>query len=103
MLKSDDPEWFFFCPLEYKYPKSKKFNRSTTFGHWKATGNECAIKGTNDRVIATKKTLVYYLKGTGNEPDVKTDWVIHEYHDAIVTFDDDDDDDTKVCFVIARF
>jgi len=87
------------CPCDYKYEKSKKINRAREFGFWKATGIEHAIKinGT-DKVIATKKILVFYLKATGNKRPVRTNWVIHEYHDA-VTFDDD----KQVCSVIARF
>lgn len=98
IIKSYDPEWFFLCPCDYKYAKSKKFNRATELGFWKATGIEHDIKihGT-DKVIATKKILVFYLKATGNKCPVRTNWVIHEYHDA-VTFDDA----RQVCFVITK-
>ncbi|XP_061340888.1 NAC domain-containing protein 62-like [Gastrolobium bilobum] len=84
VIKSDDPEWFFFSPPDYKYSNSKRFNRATKCGFWKATGNDRKIKkrGTNN-VIGTKKTLVFY---EGRLPSVvKTNWVIHEYH--ATTFD----------------
>jgi len=94
VIKSDDPEWFFFCPRDYKYANSKRFNRKTQCGYWKATGLDRKIKvrGT-DNVIGTKKTLVYY---NGCAPGVKTNWVIHEYHST--TFDDN-----QVCFVTTIF
>ncbi|KAJ1408344.1 NAC domain [Sesbania bispinosa] len=94
VIKSDDPEWFFFSPRDYKYAKSKRFNRATKCGFWKATGNDRKIKtrGTNN-VIGTKKTLVFY---EGRVPSgVKTSWVIHEYH--AVTFDD-----SQRTFVLCR-
>ena len=87
MIKSDDPEWFFLCRRNYKYANCRKINRETKLGFWKATGNDIKING-SDKVIATKKILVYYQKATGSERAVKTNWVIHEYHDS-VTFDDD--------------
>lgn len=94
VIKSDDPEWFFFSPRDYKYAKSKRFNRATKYGFWKATGNDRNIKvrGT-DKVIGTKKTLVYYK---GRVPGVKTNWVIHEYH--AVNFED-----AQVCFGTRMF
>ncbi|KEH18539.1 putative transcription factor NAM family [Medicago truncatula] len=84
LIKSNDPEWFFFCPRDYKYANSKRFNRRTQCGYWKATGLDRKIKvrGT-DNVIGIKKTLVFY---NGCVPGVKSNWVIHEYHSA--TFHD---------------
>ncbi|KAL1367151.1 hypothetical protein HN51_021210 [Arachis hypogaea] len=84
-IKSDDPEWFFFSGRDYKYGKSKRSNRATKGGYWKATGQDRYIKerGTTN-VIGSKKTLVFY---SGRVPNgVKTNWVIHEYH--ATTFDD---------------
>ena len=79
MIKSDDPEWFFFSSVDYKYSNSKRVNRTTEHGFWKATGNDRKIRigGTNN-VIGTKKTLVFH---EGRVPrGAKTNWVIHEYH-----------------------
>ncbi|XP_024628247.1 NAC domain-containing protein 69 isoform X2 [Medicago truncatula] len=93
VVKSDDPEWFFLCPIDYKYAKSKRFKRTTNTGFWKATGKDRKIKvrGSNN-IIGIKKTLVYY---NGRVPGVKSSWVIHEYHDT--TFEDD-----KRTFVLCR-
>ncbi|CAK8560555.1 unnamed protein product [Lathyrus sativus] len=93
VIKSDDPEWFFLSPRDYKYANSKRFNRATKYGFWKATGNDRKIKiRGSDKVIGTKKTLVYYK---GRVPGVKTNWVIHEYH--AVNFED-----AKRTFVLCR-
>ncbi|WJX92383.1 hypothetical protein P8452_74031 [Trifolium repens] len=83
MIKSDDREWFFLCPYDYKYPNSKRFNRKTKCGFWKPTGRDRNIKirGTS-KISGIKKTLVYYQNHVPN--DVKTNWIMHEYHD--VTF-----------------
>ncbi|RHN39614.1 putative transcription factor NAM family [Medicago truncatula] len=87
VIKSDDQEWFFLCPIEYKYAKSKRFKRTTNNGFWKATGMDrnIRIRGTNE-VIGIKKTLVYH---ENHVPGVKTNWIIHEYHD--VTLEDSQD------------
>lgn len=85
-VKSDDPEWFFFSPIGYKFTNGHRCNRATKTGYWKVTGKDRNIKkrGTNS-VIGTKKTLVFYK---GRAPRcVKTSWVIHEYH--AVNFPDD--------------
>jgi hypothetical protein len=91
MIQSDDQQWFFLCPLNYKHAKSKKIKRATEFGFWKATGKDrkITITGTN-KVIGIKKTLVYYQGRVAGDAK-KTNWVIHEYHD--VTFQDN-----QVCF-----
>ncbi|GAU33578.1 hypothetical protein TSUD_359560 [Trifolium subterraneum] len=94
VIKSDDPEWFFLCPCDYKYAKSRRFNRATKRGFWKTTGNDRKIKirGT-DKVIGIKKTLVYY---NGRIPGVKSsNWVIHEYHDVTL-------EENKRTFVLSR-
>ncbi|XP_027334668.1 NAC domain-containing protein 105-like [Abrus precatorius] len=82
VIKSEDPEWFFFSPIDYKYSNSKRFNRTTKRGFWKSTGKDRQIKtsGTNN-IIGRKKTLVFH---SGRVPTgVNTNWVIHEYHHAV--------------------
>ena len=78
MIKTDDPEWFFFSLPDYKYSKGSRSNRATKAGYWKPTGQDREIKcGKNREVIGSKKTLVFY---EGRAPTaLKTSWVIHEY------------------------
>ncbi|WVZ22091.1 hypothetical protein V8G54_000635 [Vigna mungo] len=93
-IRFGDPDWFFFSPVDFKYANSKRVNRKTEKGFWKATGKDRDIRSwkTND-LIATKKTLVYY---TGSVScGVKDIWVIHEYH--AVTFPE-----SKRYFVLCR-
>ncbi|KAL2336322.1 hypothetical protein Fmac_010768 [Flemingia macrophylla] len=80
VIKSDDPEWFFFSPLDYKYQHSKRVNRTTERGYWKSTGRDRTIKKAGSKnVIGTKKTLVFHV---GRVPGgSNSNWVIHEYHD----------------------
>ncbi|XP_022631785.1 NAC domain-containing protein 71 isoform X2 [Vigna radiata var. radiata] len=93
-IRFGDPDWFFFSPVDFKYANSKRVNRKTEKGFWKATGKDRDIKSwNNNTLIATKKTLVYY---TGSVScGVKSIWVIHEYH--AVTFHE-----SKRYFVLCR-
>jgi len=82
-IRFGDPYWFFFSPVDFKYSRSKRFNRTTKCGFWKATGKDRDIRtGDTNTVIGTKKTLVYYQGRVSC--GVKSNWVIHEYH--AVTF-----------------
>ncbi|XP_034708718.1 NAC domain-containing protein 62-like isoform X1 [Vitis riparia] len=75
-IKTADPDWFFFSPVDLKYSNGSHVNRQTEAGYWKPTGQDREIKsGTNK--IGTKKSLVFY-KGRGRAA-LRTNWVIHQY------------------------
>ncbi|KAI0499901.1 hypothetical protein KFK09_018109 [Dendrobium nobile] len=94
IIKSRDPEWFFFAPKDLKYRNGKRFKRATEAGFWKATGKDRPIRTRAlPMAIGMKKTLVFYL---GRAPKGKrTGWIIHEYRTVEPEFD-------KGCFVLCK-
>lgn len=77
-IRSKSQVWYFFCARVSKYNNSKRANRTTAAGYWKATGKDRNVNDPDtNREIGAKKTLVFYR---GRVPNgVRTPWVIHEY------------------------
>ncbi|PSS17618.1 Transcription factor JUNGBRUNNEN like [Actinidia chinensis var. chinensis] len=72
-------ERYFFCIRGRKYRNSKRPNRVTGSGFWKATGIDKPIYSVDGSgaTIGLKKSLVYYRGSAGK--GTKTDWMMHEF------------------------
>ncbi|XP_065864321.1 NAC domain-containing protein 91-like [Euphorbia lathyris] len=78
---SDDQVWYFFCPRDYKYLRSRRSNRTTEAGYWKPTGKPRKVLNKRKEQIGTKKSLVFYIKERPKA--IRTRWIMHEYECAL--------------------
>ncbi|KAJ8769097.1 hypothetical protein K2173_000872 [Erythroxylum novogranatense] len=71
-----DLKWYFFCPIEKKYARSARMNRSTDLGYWKTSGRDRMVHH-KSVVVGTIRTLIFHK---GKPPNgERRDWVMHEY------------------------
>ncbi|KAH7855961.1 hypothetical protein Vadar_031036 [Vaccinium darrowii] len=75
--RKDPEQWFFFVPRQEKEVRSRRPNRLTTTGFWKATGSPGYVYSSDNRIIGWKTTMVFYK---GRAPTgTKTQWKMNEY------------------------
>ncbi|KAJ7976157.1 putative NAC domain-containing protein [Quillaja saponaria] len=77
LCHEDTKEWFFFIPRQESEARGRRPKRLTTTGYWKATGSPNHVYSSKNRIIAIKRTMVFYI---GRAPSgTKTDWKMNEY------------------------
>ncbi|KAF3321804.1 NAC domain-containing protein 90-like protein [Carex littledalei] len=75
--KTDQEQWFFFCPRQQREVQGGRPTRTTLYGYWKGTGSPTYVFSSSNKVIAVKRTLVFYQ---GKAPaGIKTKWKMNEY------------------------
>ncbi|KAL0428290.1 UNVERIFIED_CONTAM: NAC domain-containing protein 30, partial [Sesamum latifolium] len=80
MLRGDDreKEWYLFSPRKRISSGGTRADRTTPYGHWKATSGDRPIKH-NGEVVGYRNTLVYIKRKSPASTAKKTDWIMHEY------------------------
>ncbi|KAK8503490.1 hypothetical protein V6N13_094677 [Hibiscus sabdariffa] len=77
LCKGDTEQWFYFTPTQEKEAHGGRPKRTTASGYWKAAGSPGYVYSSDDQVIGTKKTMVFYK---GKAPcGRKTKWKMNEY------------------------
>ncbi|KAK2663889.1 hypothetical protein Ddye_002463 [Dipteronia dyeriana] len=79
LVKPDATEWYFFVALRYMNTKRKLVKRKTRGGTWKPTGKKPDVKRSKE-VIGSKSKLVFYQGPSTRNKNVKTNWVMDEFH-----------------------
>ncbi|KAJ3703590.1 hypothetical protein LUZ61_007295 [Rhynchospora tenuis] len=75
--KTDQEQWFFFCPRQQREAQGGRPTRTTMSGYWKGTGSPSCVISSSNKVIGVKRTLVFYQ---GKAPaGTKTKWKMNEY------------------------
>jgi No apical meristem (NAM) protein len=75
--RTDEEQWFFFCPRQQREVQGGRPIRTTPSGYWKGTGSPTYVFSSSNSVIGVKRTLVFYQ---GKAPTgTKTKWKMNEY------------------------